>query len=121
MPDEKEYDNHDRTQEEFNEKYKGQIIAVTFLLITLIAFIIWGTIEYITYYNAKHSESFAAPRIFCNDLSNGASGTKCYNAETKEGDRVAWRDLPDGTFQCQDITINKNIVNENYDFSNYNR
>ena len=115
-----ENNNADRTIGQFFSKYKLQIFGLAILIAAIIAFIVWGSIEYSAYNRCRNNESFYWPRIGCNDLPDGSSGTKCYNSNTQTGDRVAWRDLPDGSFECQGITINKNIVT-NYDYANYSR
>lgn len=112
--------NLNRSSYEFAKKHAGYIVTIVIFSLAIIAFVIWFAIEYIGYENCRTTESFYCPRIFCNDLPDGSSATKCYNSSTQEGDRVAWRDLPDGSFECQGITIRRNITTD-FDYSSYSR
>src|SRR5438128_751167 len=91
-----------------------QIFFVVLLFLIFIGGIIWFIIEYDALHVCQTTESFPCPSIFCNDLADGSSGTKCYipgsNGEQAIGRRVGWRYDKDGKLQCQNYTLPDNTV-----------
>ena len=84
------------------------IMGITIVLIIgIIAIAIWMYFSITSYNECTKQENIVCPTYYCNNLSDGSSGTKCVNDDPSIPSHNAFRytDASKTNFVCQKQTI----------------